>query len=78
MTQRCLNCKMKGFNIKVAYFVCFGIILFCLSVAPAQESFSVRQVRAKINKARRRMRREKDYHKKNIESMLSRLKRRFL
>ena len=79
MAKSCFECMMKGFDIRIAYFVCFGIILFCLSVVPMQESFaSMRDVRTKVNGYRRRFRRRKEYHTKNVKILLARLRRRFL
>jgi len=79
MAKSCFECMMKGFDIRIAYFVCFGIILFCLSVVPKRESFtSIQDIRTKVNGYKRQLRRRKEYHVKNIGTKLARLRRRFL
>jgi len=78
MALSCLECEMRGFNMKVAYIVCFGVILFCLAIVPSQESFSMRDVRTTVNRFKKKFRREKKYYEKNINSAISQFRRRYL
>lgn len=54
MALSCLECEMRGFNMIVAYIVCFGVILFCLAIVPSQESFSMRDVRTTVNRFKKK------------------------
>lgn len=79
MTRDCYDCLLKGFNMKLAYALCIGVILFCLSLTPSyHESFTPRYMRTKRNELLRRARRLYTPYYNNINNFLSRIKRRIL
>jgi len=70
---------MKGFDMKIAYIICFGIILFCLSVVPSNsEGFIGKAIRTRVNRRRRDIRGVHRHYKKKVTTFLNRLRRQFL
>jgi len=70
---------MKGFDMKIAYIICFGIILFCLSVVPSNsEGFVGKEIRRRVNYRRRGVREVHRHYRKKVTNYLNRLRRQFL
>ena len=79
MVKNCFDCMMKGFDMKIAYIICFGIILFCLSVVPSNsEGFIGNTIRTHYNRRRRVIRQARRHYRRKVENYLNRLRRKYL
>lgn len=75
MAKSCLECLTMGFNMKVGYIVCIGIIIFCLSLTPSKEGFT-NKLRERKNKFHRLLRRFLKPYKEQFMQYMGRLKRK--
>ena len=74
MAKTCLDCLTKGFDIRIGYVICFGIILFCLSACPSREPFTSK-IRSRRHKVHRYLRRLFKPHVDKVKQRFGRWKR---